>query len=227
MEIIITGASRGIGYYLLKRFLEDGNKVYGNYFRTLPDEAILENYTQLDITNYEDVTKWISKLELKKPVLINCAADNYNSFFHKSDPQKWKELIETNLFGVYNAIHAVLPKMREIEFGRIINLSSVVAKLPTPGVSAYAASKSALWGLTKTLAIENASKGITINNLNLGYINDGMTINAVPEDFRNKLVSKIPVGHFGDVKNIYIAVKALIEMDYMTGASIDINGGMI
>ena len=116
--------------------------------------------------------------------------------------------------------------MREQEYGRIINLSSVVAQTFVPGTSAYAASKSALWGMTRSIAIENSKKGITINNLNLGYYNLGM-IDEVPEDYKKKIKSKIPSGNLGDPKVIYAAIKFLMENDYINGTSIDMNSGIL
>jgi acetoacetyl-CoA reductase/3-oxoacyl-[acyl-carrier protein] reductase len=115
--------------------------------------------------------------------------------------------------------------MRKSNYGRIINFSSVVAQTGIPGTSAYAASKAGLWGLTKAVAAENASKGITINNLNLGYFQIGMGEEISPE-MRNKLIEKIPVNEFGEPESIYNAVNFLIENSYINGASLDINGGL-
>ncbi|MBP1671863.1 MAG: family oxidoreductase, partial [Bacteroidetes bacterium] len=105
---------------------------------------------------------------------MNCAGISYNSYAHKADIDKWNKVIEVNLNGTFNVIRNILPIMREQSYGRIINFSSIVTSLPTPGVSAYAASKAGLIGLTKSLAVENASKRITVNAINLGYANIGM-----------------------------------------------------
>jgi NAD(P)-dependent dehydrogenase (short-subunit alcohol dehydrogenase family) len=115
--------------------------------------------------------------------------------------------------------------MREQGYGRIINFSSIVAETGIPGTSAYAASKAGLWGMARSIAVENASKGITINNLNLGYFDIGM-INEVSEEYQQIVKKKIPTGKFGDPGNIFNAVKFLIESDYINGTSIDINGGI-
>jgi len=159
-------------------------------------------------------------------VLINCAGINYNSFAHKSDPEKWKEVIETNLIGTYNLIRCVLPRMREISYGRIINFSSVVAIKGTPGISAYAATKSAFWGMSKSIAIENANKNITINNINLGYSVLGM-ISEVPEQFLEQIKSGIPMKRLCNPDEILSTVDYLINTAYITGDSININGGLI
>jgi NAD(P)-dependent dehydrogenase (short-subunit alcohol dehydrogenase family) len=228
--ILITGASRGIGKYLFDIFHETGELVYGTYYNTKPAPAYLSNFSRVDISDYYDVENWIKSIrdkdKLNNIVLINCAGSNYNSFAHKSDPESWYNVIKTNLLGTYNVIRLVLPLMREDNYGRIINFSSVVAQIGAPGASAYAASKAGLWGLSKCLAVENARKGITINSLNLGYFDSGM-INEVPVEYQNILKSRIPTGRFGESKNIYNAVLFLIQSDYVNGTSIDINGGLI
>jgi len=225
--IMITGASRGIGNYLFKKFWESGEAVYGTYNLTYPETDKVGFFTKVDISDYSSVIDWIKKLEgeFDKLTLINCAGINYNSFSHKADIDKWSEVIKVNLIGIFNVIRAVLPFMRERGYGRIINFSSVVAQMPVPGTSAYAASKAGLWGLVKSIAVENAKKGITINNLNLGYYDLGM-ISEIPKEFQVILKEKIPTGNFGDPGNIFNAVRFLMESDYVNGASIDMNGGI-
>ncbi len=227
MDIIITGASKGIGNFLATHFFLKGNSVFGTYNSTEPELNLGYNMSKVDVSNYEQVELWIQSIQLKsrKIVLINAAGISYNSFAHKADPDKWLEVININLFGSFNTCRYILPLMREANYGRIINFSSVVPQLGVIGTSAYAASKAGLWGLTKTLSIENATKGITVNNLNLGYFNIGM-IKDVPEDMQKLLVQKIPLQTFGDPCNIINAIEFLIESDYTTGTSININGGL-
>jgi len=225
--ILITGASRGIGNFLMKRFIDEGENVYGTYYRTIPEEGTTENFSKVNISVYRDVQNWVKKLPIKssKIVLLNCAGTNYTAFAHKADPLKWSHVINTNLIGTFNVINSMLPAMRDQHYGRIINFSSVVAQLGIPGASAYAASKSALWGMTKSIAVENAKKGITVNNLNLGYFNIGM-IDDVSEDFQILIKSKIPTGNFGNPENIWNAVQFIIKSDYTNGSSIDINAAL-
>lgn len=228
--ILITGASRGIGKFLFEKFAGMKNsdeKVYGTYFN---DNDLLsgdKNFFKIDITRYDDLEKLTERLkpEIKNLILINCAGNNYNCFAHKSSPEEWSNVIQTNLTGTYNSIRTFLPLMREQGYGRIINFSSIVAETGIPGTSAYAASKAGLWGMARSIAVENASKGITINNLNLGYFDIGM-INEVSEEYQQIVKKKIPTGKFGDPGNIFNAVKFLIESDYINGTSIDINGGI-
>jgi NAD(P)-dependent dehydrogenase (short-subunit alcohol dehydrogenase family) len=224
--IIISGASRGIGEYLLKTFKEQSIEAIGLYNSTKP-ELFSEVFHKVDIRNFGEVEKTIIPLiaDSDNLVLINCAGINYNAFTHKSDPEKWKEVIETNLIGTYNLIRCVLPRMREINHGRIINFASVLAVKGTPGVSAYAAAKSAFVGLSKSIAIENANKNITINNINLGYTVLGI-IREVPDKFKQTLMNDIPMKRLGSPDDILSTVNYLINTAYITGDSININGGL-
>ncbi len=225
--LIITGASRGIGKFLFEKFVELGENVYGTYNSTKPETDKIEFFTKIDISDYKAVSNWISTLKNKisKLTLINCAGNNYNSFAHKADLDIWSQVININLIGTFNVIRAILPIMREEGYGRIINFASIVAQMGIPGTSAYAASKAGLWGMTKSIAVENATKGITINNLNLGYFDIGM-IKEVPEKFQELIKEKIPTGNFGNPENIFNAVKFLRGTDYINGTSIDINAGL-
>jgi NAD(P)-dependent dehydrogenase (short-subunit alcohol dehydrogenase family) len=225
--IIITGASRGVGRFLFEKYESLGENVYGTYNTTLP--KITEdngNYSQVDIVNNENVEDWIKSISLSRNItLINCAGISYNAFAHKSDVEKWKSVIDVNLIGTFNVIRALLVEMRANNFGRIINFSSVAAQKGTPGISAYAASKSALWGLTKSIAVENASKGITINNVNLGYSELGM-IEQVPDKFKETIKSQIPNGEFCKKEDIFKCVEFIRNNNYINGSSVDLNGAM-
>ena len=225
--IIITGASRGIGEFLFKSFSKLPNEeVKGFYLSTQPAKNI-EKFVKIDLTDYDQVEAFVTAHvdELKDITLINCAGIIYNSFTHKSSPEQWKSVIDINLIGTYNIIRALLPIMRAQKFGRIINFSSVVALKPTPGISSYAASKAALWGLTKSIAIENAALNITANNINLGYSELGM-IEMVPDEFKKNIISQIPTGILCPPDDILNTVNFLRTTRYITGSSIDLNGGL-
>lgn len=227
--IIITGASRNIGKYLFERYSEK-EEVFGTFFKTQPKSSFFkENLFKVNIADYNSVNTFYNEIEntLQKITLVNCAGISYNAFAHKSNPVEWKKVIETNLVGTYYMIRAFLSKMREQNFGRIINFSSVVAQKGTPGVSAYAASKSALWGLTKSLAQENGNKGITINNINIGYVNLGMGIEQVPETYQITIKDQIPSKTFCEPEEIFNTIEFLRHNSYINGTSIDLNGGLI
>lgn len=228
--ILITGASKGVGNYLLNEFNSVGEEVIGTYNSTsIKNLSDLSNLFKVDITNYAEVQQWISQIEprLKKIVLINCAGVSYNSFAHKAQIDKWNNVIDVNIKGTFNVIHCLLPFMREQNYGRIINFSSVVTALPTVGISAYLASKAAINGITKVLAKENASKGVTVNSINLGYSNVGMGISEVPEENKNFLIKNIPAGRFCEPIEILDTINYIISTEYVNGSIIDINGGLI
>lgn len=226
--IIITGASRGIGNFLMKKFDNKDYEIIGTYNATEPNASNKSDFVKIDISDFYAVESFVEKIkeQLGGVILLNCAAINYNSFAHKSDINQWKNVIDVNLVGTFNMIRVLLPTMRKNNFGRIVNFSSVVAQSGVIGTSAYAASKSALWGLSKCIAVENATKGITINTLNLGYFNIGM-ISDVPPNLQGLIKQKIPTGEFGNPENLYNAVRFLIETDYINGANIDINAGLL
>ena len=225
--IVITGISGGIGNYLFNTFHKNGEDVIGTYHITKPEGEQYKNCVQLDITDNNAVETFIKKniSVLKNCTLINCAGISYNAFAHKSDIDEWQQVIHVNLTGTFYLIRAILPLMREQNFGRIINLSSVVAQSGVVGTSAYAASKAGLNGLIKSIALENAQKGITINNINLGYFNVGM-INTVPVALQETIKEKIASKEFGNPENIYTTVQYIRKTPYLTGSCIDLNGGI-
>lgn len=225
--IIITGASSGVGKFLFDAYTELGEEVYGTYNKSVPETTKHNgHYNKVDIVKCDEVENWIKSISLLKDiVLINCAGITYNAFAHKADVELWKNVIDVNLIGTYNVIRTILPLMREDNFGRIINFSSVVAQKATPGISAYAASKSALWGMAKSISIENASKGITINNINLGYSELGM-IKQVPEKYKTAIKAGIPSGEFCQKEDVFKCVEFVRNNNYLNGSSIDLNGGI-
>ncbi|MDD3872792.1 MAG: SDR family oxidoreductase [Methanosarcina sp.] len=226
MKILIAGASGGIGRYLADRLCLK-HQVYGTFHTHQPESDRPYSLSKVNITREEDVSSWVQEVCCPEDdlALIYCVGANYNCVMHKSDAGKWREVIETNLIGVQHTLRHLLPKMRERHFGRIVLLSSVVPQMGVPGTSAYAASKSAMWGLGKAVAIENAKYGITINTINLGYFDIGM-IQDVPVQTLESIIAQIPCGKLGNPSNIVSAVNFLIDSDYTTGSQINLNGGL-
>ena len=224
---IITGVSGSIGKLLFRHYSKSDGSTIGTFNRNRPDFDTGDKVFQVYISDYEQVSGFIDKIEadLNNICLINCASIVYDSFAHKSDPKQWKEVIDTNLTGTYHMIRALLPYMRDQEYGRIVNLSSVVAQTGAIGTTAYAASKAGLWGLSKSMAVENANKNILINSLNLGYMDTGMT-DRIPKDLQLNIRNNIPLKKFGPSREIIHAIDYLTASDYVTGTSIDINGGL-
>lgn len=222
---IITGASRGIGKFLLNSYLKEGENVIGLYNSTQPD-VNQKHCFKLDVSSTSDVADFFSsQKDLRNIVLINAAGISYNSLAHKSEIDSWSKVIQTNLIGCFNMCRNCLPQMRSDEFGRIVNFSSVVAQTGVVGTSAYASSKSALWGLSRSIAVENAAKNITINNINLGYFNIGM-IEQVPDAVINEILKRIPANRLGNPVEILSTISYIINTAYLNGTSIDLNGGL-
>lgn len=218
---IITGASSGIGKKLVEEYSKEAHVI------GISRSAGLTTTIQLDISKDFDGNELLENINsYEEIVLLNCAGINYNSFLHKSDLEKWKEVISVNLVGTYRLSSLLTPIMRAKKFGRIINFSSVTAQLPTAGVSAYAASKSGLWGLAKSFAAENASKNVTMNNMNLGYTKFGM-IEEVPKEYLTIIMSKIPTGELGTFDSIKNTIDYFVATNYVNGTSVDVNGGLL
>jgi len=226
--ILITGITGGIGNYLFHAFKQNGETVLGTYHQNIPAGNGYESCHAVDITDTQQIEEFVNhhKKSLNNITLINCAGVTHSAFAHKTKIEDWNHVINVNLNGTYYMIRAMLPIMREQNFGRIINLSSVVAQTGVIGTSAYAASKAAINGMIKSIAHENAQKGITINNINLGYFNVGM-IDTVPADMQEKIKSKIAYNQFGEPDNILKTINFIRETPYLTGACIDLNGGLV
>lgn len=224
--IIITSASRGIGKFLFDKFMSKNEEVLGFYNNTVPT-TLTKNHYKIDLTNSFEINQFyeLYKNDLKNIILINTAGVSYNSFAHKANIVEWKKVFDINLFGSFNLISLLLNNMREDNYGRIINLGSVVGKKGVIGTSAYAASKSSLWGLSKAIAEENAQKNITINTINLGYFNIGM-IKEVPENLLERIIDTIPAKRLGDPDEIFSTVNFIINNAYLNGSEINLNGGL-
>ena len=199
---IITGASGGIGSYLMENLLDTIPFHHGGDFNQL-----IKDHNLSEIT------------------LINCAGINYSSFAHKASFGYWAGCVHINLIKTFEKICFILPLMREQKYGRIINLSSVVANRGVMGTSAYAASKAGLNGMIKSIAMENARFGITINNINLGYFNCGI-IRDIPENLMPGLLKEIPMNRLGDPAEIVKCIEYIESAEYLTGACIDLDGGL-
>ena len=225
MVIIVAGASGGLGGYVASEMTKDHN-VIGTFHTkafSLPKvEAIAT-----DVTNENSVAHLLAKVEVYngEVVLVNMTGVTCARLAHNLTFNEWFHVLNVNLNGTFILCRAFLPLMWERKWGRIINVVSVVSQLGIPGTSAYAASKEGVVGLTKVLAKENATKGITVNALSLGYFDRGM-IEAVPAKMLDIIKGQIPMGHLGHPSNIVAAIRFLIEADYVTGAVIPINGGL-
>jgi len=227
--IIITGASRGIGNYLLNEFTKDSNeKVYGLSSKSEP-EMIPNNceYYKVDVTNEKEVNQFVKTIEsnLNNIKLLHCAGINDNAFIHKMEYSDWQRVLKTNLDSAFLLTKYLLPLMRSQGYGRIIYFSSVVQQIGVMGTASYSASKAGLKGLMRTVIKENSNKNITCNTLNLGYFDIGM-IKEVPDEMLSSITKNIPLGRLGDPINILNSINCIFNSDYLTGSEININGGL-
>jgi len=228
-DMVIAGCVGAIGSHLMRAFASE-YRLLGIFHNLTPKPLLGDphRYMIADVAHFEDVEPLVDIVELgPRIVLVNAVGKTINGTGHKQNPRDVQDVLNTNLLGAFNLCRAFLPLMRDRAWGRIINLSSVVGLRGVPGASAYAASKAGLVAMTRTLAVENARKGITVNALNLGYMEDGL-INAVPEDARGRIIEdRIPMRRLGNLDNITAAVRFLIDADYVTGTAIDIDGGFL
>ena len=226
---LLTGASKGIGRHLLERLVQTTDEpVIAFYNSTQPDfEHSNVTWCKVDLSSFEETEKAFAQFgdKLTNIKFINCAGVSFNAVTHKFPELEWEKLIHVNLTSTFYICKLLLPYMRNEGYGRIVFISSIVAQTGVVGASAYAASKSGLWGLMKTLVQENASKGITCNTLNLGYF-DIVLIREVPEAYLEDLKKRIPNKALGNPDDIFKTIQLLMDTTYINGSCIDINGGL-
>ncbi len=160
-------------------------------------------------------------------LLVNNAGITRDRTFVRMDEEAWAAVLSVNLNGVFYCTKAFLDGMLERRYGRIVHISSIVGQTGNYGQANYAAAKAALLGLTKTLAKELATKGITVNAVAPGFIETEM-VAAVPEEIRGKIVKQIPMGRLGTAREVAKGVVFLMSDDasYITGQTLNVNGGM-
>lgn len=237
---IITGSSRGIGKGIATAFAKEGANIVIN-FRSQEDaaketaEEIVEKYdaeveiVKADVSKEEEVVEIVERTRKRfgtVDILVNNAGVHKDSVVWKMDKNVWEEVISTNLTGVFLCTKHVVPIMREKSWGRIVNISSVAGQIGLFGAGNYSASKSGLFGFTKTVAREVANRNITVNCVAFGYIETGMNL-RLPEEIRQKVLQEIPMRRFGEVEEVSGPIVFLCtdEAAYITGQIIHINGG--
>lgn len=229
--IVITGATGGLGRELVSFF--DRPEHHLLLFKNRSDAYAVQcshEWIQLDFLDSNAVVSYLETEFVhlyRVDVLINNAGISRNGVSWKLGLEDWNDVIQINLTVPFLMAQASLKKMKQQKSGRIINISSVVAQTGVIGTSAYAASKSGLLGLTKTMAKESASFGVTVNALALGYFDRGM-IKEVNAELQNRIKEQIPVGKLGDVQTIADTIEWLMlpSSEYVTGQTISLNGGL-
>jgi 3-oxoacyl-[acyl-carrier protein] reductase len=183
-----------------------------------------------DVSNEDNVKEMVNNAIERFgtiDILINNAGIFKDAITWKMEKSAWDEVISTNLTGAFLCAKHVLPIMRARGWGRIVNISSIVGQVGVPGTCNYAAAKSGLFGLTKTIARECANKNITVNCVALGYFESGMNL-RLPEEIRNNILNQIPMKRFGKPEEAASLVLFLCteEAGYITGQIIHVNGGL-
>ncbi|MDH3472543.1 MAG: acetoacetyl-CoA reductase [Rhodospirillales bacterium] len=232
---LVTGGTRGIGAAISGGLKEAGYTVAANYGGN--DEAAnkFKGETGIpvykwDVSDFEACKTGIAQVEADLgpvEVLVNNAGITRDGTLHKMTPEQWSAVISTNLGSLFNMTRNVIEGMRARGFGRIISISSINGQKGQFGQSNYAAAKAGLIGFTKSVAQENAGKGITANVVAPGYIGTEM-VRAVPEEILNtKIIPLIPVGRLGEPEEVAKCVVFLAADDagFMTGSTISTNGG--
>jgi acetoacetyl-CoA reductase len=232
---LVTGGTRGIGRAVSIALHNAGYDVAANYAgNTKAAEQLREEHNirtfQWDVSDYDACAKGIAKVEAdfgqKIQVLVNNAGIIRDAMMHKLAPTQWHEVIDTNLTSCFNMCHIVMPHMRDVGFGRIINISSINALMGQLGQVNYAAAKAGIIGLSKSLAREGASKNITVNVVAPGYIATEMT-QDIPEKVMESLIAQIPVRRLGTPDEIARCVLFLADdqAGFITGITLSANGG--
>lgn len=235
----ITGSSRGIGWACARLLAEAGATVIVCSRNREATQAAAEQLTAaghramakpLDVADYAATKAVVAEIiaEVGKiDILVNNAAITRDNLLLRMKKEDWDAVRATNLDGVFHCTKEVLSGMVRRRYGRIINITSVVAQAGNPGQANYIAAKSAVIGFTKAMAREVASRNITVNAIAPGFIDTDMT-RVLSEDARAKLINVIPLGRMGSALDVAYGVKFLAsdEAGYITGQVLSINGGM-
>ncbi len=231
---IVTGGTRGIGHAISLSLKAEGFEVVATYHGN--EEAAQKfraetgcEAVKFDVADYAACEQALKTVEQKHgpvQVLVNNAGITRDGMLHKMPKENWHEVIETNLTSCFNMCRLIVPGMRERNFGRIINISSINGQKGQFGQVNYSAAKAGMLGLTKALATEVAAKGITVNAICPGYIATDMTA-GMKQEVLDSIIRQIPVTRMGQPEEIaaLVAFLASEKAAFITGATIAANGG--
>jgi acetoacetyl-CoA reductase len=235
---LVTGGTRGIGLAISERLVERGVKVAAGYSRDAEAaKRLVDAHPEAEISIHqgnigraEDCERVINEVieqHGQLDILVNNAGINIDKTVRKMTPEEWDQVVHVNLSGAFYLSSSVLNHMLERKYGRIINISSVIGLMGNVGQANYAAAKSGLFGLTMSLALETAKKGVTVNSIAPGFIETEM-VTAMPEKTLEKIIAQIPVGRLGRAEEVARVVEFLADPDssYITGEVYGINGGL-
>lgn len=236
--VLVTGATGGLGTAMCKKLQKDGFHVVGNYHTKEKADKWMEQMRSEgfdielfygDVSDFDSAGSMIKEIESKVgtiDTLVNNAGITRDGRLINMKKEDWYAVISTNLNSVFNCTRHVIQGMIDRNFGRIINISSVNGQRGQFGQTNYSAAKAGMHGFTKSLAMEVAKYGVTVNTISPGYIGTDMVM-AVPEKVLNQIVAQVPMGRLGGTHEVAHLVSFLAseETSFITGANYSINGG--
>ena len=236
LTCLITGSSRGIGLAIAHHLAAKGHRVILNSRSPIAPEILaqFDGYEQPvlqatgDISQFDVAKQLVDNLYdqgVQVDVLVNNAGITRDGLVMRMSEEDFNAVIQTNLNGCFNMCRHLTPRLLKQKGGRIINMTSVVGVMGNAGQVNYAASKAGMIGLTKSLAREVASRGITVNAIAPGFIETDMT-DQLSDRVKEAMLGQIPLKRFGQVEHIAQTVDFLIDNDYITGQVIEVNGGL-
>jgi len=230
----VTGGTRGIGRAVSARLKAAGYKVAAGYAGNEVAATAAASELGLfvvkgNVSSFADCAAAVAKVEAELgpiDVLVNNAGITRDAVLHRMTEEQWNEVIHVNLASIFNMTRNVIEGMRERNYGRVVNISSINGQKGQIGQTNYSAAKAGMIGFSKALAQENAKKGITVNTIAPGYVDTEM-VSAVPKAVLDQIVAGIPVGRLGMADEIARCVAFLASEDagFITGATLSVNGG--
>lgn len=236
---VVTGGMGGIGHAISRELDDLGIQVVAAYRRSekealawqaeerrMGHDFIIAHHDVTDFASCETMIQQIEKEIGPIDILVNNAGITRDHTCSKMSKEEWDIVIHTNLDSVFYMTHAVINGMKDRNFGRVINISSINGQKGQVGQANYSAAKAGMHGFTKSLALEVARHNITVNTISPGYVETDMVM-GMPNEIREKIIEQIPMGRFGQPEEIarVVAFLAHEKNGYITGANISINGG--
>jgi acetoacetyl-CoA reductase len=235
---LVTGGTRGIGLAITERLIARGARIGAGYTQDAesakrlveahPDAEI--SLHQGDVASPEDCRRIVGEVleeHGRIDILVNNAGITRDRTVRKMAPEDWDAVVDVNLSGAFYLCNAAIQPMLDAGYGRVVNISSVIGEKGNIGQANYSAAKSGLFGLTKSLALETARKGVTVNAVAPGFIRTEM-VSALDDDVLQKVIAQIPSARLGEPEEVARVVEFLADPDsaYITGEIYGINGGM-